>query len=252
MSKKILSVLLAIVVMASLCMISASADEANVLSTKTTELHKDDTVTYTVSLKYGTDRDLVAALNALVTYDNTVLEIDKKASKFPVTGAPTINYKADGTIKFNAANGTAGFNFADGGDIAVFTFKVIADAANGTEIKFNTAELFNVVLVEVDGEDIPDEAQSNKAITTGCSAKADVTCPHKAAETTDSEKKDDTKASDTEVKASDTEKKADEKTTEEAKTDANTAPKTGDVATVVMMLVFAAAAVVVIAKKREA
>jgi hypothetical protein len=235
MSKKLLSVILAIVVMASLCIVNASAAEANALSTKTGELHEGDTVTYTASLKFGDDKlNKLAAINATVNYDKDVLKIASVIDDvaFPVLGDSTVaNLGNAGEILFNNASGAKGFTgFKDGGVLISVKFTVVKDAAD-TEITFKTAELFDLTLDPSTGA--PDESKGKKDITTGCSAAAKVDCKVKPVDT-ETDKEED---------------KKDETDTEDKK-DENKAPATGDVATVVMMLVFAAAVVTLVSKKR--
>jgi hypothetical protein len=248
MSKKLLSVILAIVVMASLCIVNASAS-ANEKVANTGKIHAGDTVTFTASLKYGNDEtDKLAAINATVTYDTNVLEIANvlKDIKCPHFGGTEVkNATQPGTILFNAAAGTNGFEgFMNGGELIVVTFNVKADA-DDTAINFSTEELFNVELDPTSGT----PKDGKKDITDGCSATAAVECPH-GTTTTDSE----VKATDSEVKATDTEAKATDTAvatdTTAQPTNNNASPKTGDVATVAMMLVFAAAVVVLVSKKR--
>jgi hypothetical protein len=241
MSKKLLSVILAIVVMASLCIVNASAS-ANEVSKETGKLHAGDTVTYTASLKYGDDKlDKLAAINATVTYDAEVLEIKSVLDDIVCPnfgGTEVTNATQAGTILFNAAAGTKGFaGFKDGGALITVTFNVKADA-DKTAINFSTEELFNVELDAATAQ--PKDGKTD--ITSGCSATVDVKCPH-APVTTDSEKDSDNKPVDTasDVVTTDTTKPVDNN---------GGSPKTGDVATVAMMLVFAAAVVVLVSKKR--
>ena len=232
MSKKILSVILAIVVMASLCMVSASAASNEVAATAKS-LHKGDTVEYSVTLKYGDDdKDLVAAINGLITYDAEVLKIeDTRKDITSILPGVVKNTNDAGKIKFNAAAGVDGMlGFKNGGNVMTVKFAVQKDA-DETTVNFNTEELFNL---------------ENVAITSGVTAAAKVTCPHN--KTSDSDKPSDTDSD----KKTDTDKNTDKTSETESDTNEDKAPQTGDIATVVMMLVFAAAAVAVIAKKREA
>lgn len=234
MSKKLLSVILAIVVMASLCIVNASA--ANDQSAKTGAIHAGDKVVFTASLKYGDETHLVAAIDAEVTYDADVLKLESvKDVEYPVFGRATTNPNTPGTIIFNAADGVYGYDFAKGGDIVKVTFTVLKDAAE-TEVKFATKELFDVTVDPANNGQAKDGVAKND-ITTGVTAAVKVECPH---------------VSDTDTaKTSDTEKDTTVDTsTEKADDNGNNSPKTGDVATVAMMLVFAAAAVVLVSKKR--
>jgi len=240
MSKKLLSVILAIVVMASLCIVNASAS-ANEVSKETGALHEGDTVVYTASLKYGDDKlDKMAAINATVTYDAEVLEIKSVLDDISCPnfgGTEVTNATQAGTILFNAAAGTKGFGgFKDGGALITVTFNV-KKAADKTAINFSTEELFNVELDAATAQ----PKDGKKDITSGCSATVEVKCPH----VTDTEKATDSEkpvVTDSEV-ATDTTKPVDNNNN-------NDSPKTGDVATVAMMLVFAAAVVVLVSKKR--
>ena len=235
MSKKLLSVILAIVVMASLCIVNASA--ANDQSAKTGAIHAGDKVVFTASLKYGDETHLVAAIDAEVTYDAEVLKLESvKDVEYPVFGRATTNPNTPGTIIFNAADGVYGYDFANGGDIVKVTFTVLKDA-EAAEVKFATKELFDVTVDPANNGQAKDGVAKND-ITTGVTAAVAVECPH---------------VSDTDTtKASDTEKSVDTTDTATEKADDNNgdSPKTGDVATVAMMLVFAAAAVVLVSKKR--
>lgn len=235
MSKKLLSVILAIVVMASLCIVNASA--ANDQSAKTGAIHAGDKVVFTATLKYGDETHLVAAIDAEVTYDAEVLKLESvKDVEYPVFGRATTNPNTPGTIIFNAADGVYGYDFAKGGDIVKVTFTVLKDAAE-TEVKFATKELFDVTVDPANNGQAKDGVAKND-ITTGVTAAVKVECPH---------------VSDTDTtKTSDTEKPVDttDTTTEKTDDNGNDSPKTGDVATVAMMLVFAAAAVVLVSKKR--
>ena len=236
MSKKLLSVILAIVVMASLCIVNASA--ANDQSAKTGAIHAGDKVVFTATLKYGDETHLVAAIDAEVTYDAEVLKLESvKDVEYPVFGRATTNPNTPGTIIFNAADGVYGYDFAAGGDIVKVTFTVLKDA-DATEVKFATKELFDVTVDPANNGQAKDGVAKND-ITTGVTAAVAVECPH---------------VSDTDTaKASDTEKPVDTTDTATEKADDNNnggSPKTGDVATVAMMLVFAAAAVVLVSKKR--
>lgn len=233
MSKKLLSVILAIVVMASLCIVNASA-AANEKVTKTGELHEGDVVTYTASLKFGDDKlNKLAAINATVNYDAEVLKIASVIDDvaFPVLGDSTVaNLGNAGEILFNNASGAKGFTgFKDGGVLISVKFTVVKDAAD-TEIKFATEELFDLTLDPSTGA--PDEEAGKKDITEGVSAAAKVDCKKAPV-----------------VEETDTEEKPVESDTEDKK-DEDKAPQTGDVATVVMMLVFAAAVVALVSKKR--
>ena len=237
MSQKLLSVILAIVVMASLCTVNALA--ANEKTARTDDIiYKDDKVVFIASLKYGDETHLVAAIDAEVTYDAEVLKLESvKDVEYPVFGRATTNPNTPGTIIFNAADGVYGYDFAAGGDIVKVTFTVLKDA-DATEVKFATKELFDVTVDPANNGQAKDGVAKND-ITTGVTAAVAVECPH---------------VSDTDTaKASDTEKPVDTTDTATEKADDNNnggSPKTGDVATVAMMLVFAAAAVVLVSKKR--
>lgn len=241
MSKKLLSVILAIVVMASLCIVNASAS-ANEVSKETGALHEGDTVVYTASLKYGDDKlDKLAAINATVTYDAEVLEIKSVLDDIVCPnfgGTEVTNATQAGTILFNAAAGTKGFaGFKDGGALITVTFNV-KKAADKTAINFSTEELFNVELDAATAQ----PKDGKKDITSGCSATVEVKCPHAT---------DTDKATDSEKPVvTDSEVATTTDTADNTDNNGNNSPKTGDVATVAMMLVFAAAVVVLVSKKR--
>lgn len=244
MSKKLLSVILAIVVMASLCIVNASA--ANDQSATTGAIHAGDTVTFTASLKYGDDTHLVAAINATVTYDAEVLAIENvKKVEYPVFRSGTTNINTPGTVLFNAADGVNGFDFANGGDLVKITFNVLKDAPS-TEIKFETAELFDVTIDPVTFQAADGVAATQ--ITSGVTANAAVACPHVS---------DIDTTTDTSAKPTDTDKGTDTTVAPTTDTTGNNnnnnsgrSYPTGDFATVAMMIVFAAAVVVFVSKKR--
>ena len=223
MSKKVLSVVLSILMVATLC-VSASADSAYVGDgVKTGELHKGDTVTYTVNLKHAGD-DYVAAIDASVFYDADVLEIalnekEKPDVAYEGTGSAVPNYGIEGEIRFNAAEGVNGYDaFEDGANIIEVKFNVLKDAEDA-EIKFEARELFTLEKVVVSKE-------IKESATVDCVKETSDEDSDKN-DTTDSEKNDTT----------DTE-----------------SPVTGDTTSVaVMMVVLATAALaVVIARKRVA
>jgi hypothetical protein len=255
MSKKVLSLLLSVLMVASLCcvsLLSASADSLMSVSKDTTAVHVGDTVTFTVNLKYGDNakQDYVAAIDASILYDEEVLKVAKKSSgredvSYGILPSPTVNYDLAGEVKFNAANGSAGIydydeetdvvtSYQDGHVLVKAKFEVIKDAEVAT-LKLDVRELFNMEKVNLTAD----------ALT----AEVSVDCKHTSDTdtATDSEKDTDTVV--------DTDTVADEATDKDTATDTEKAPvQTGDTtATVAILLVLVAAAVVaVIARKRLA
>ncbi|MDD5923382.1 MAG: cohesin domain-containing protein [Clostridia bacterium] len=235
MSKKLLSVILAIITMASLCIVNASA--ANAADASTGVLHEGDKVIYTASLKYGDDTHYVAAINATVKYDAEVLSIaNVRSVEYPVFNSGTTNLNEAGTVLFNAADGANGRDFSKGGALIKITFDVKKDVED-TKISFASEELFDVT---IDPETLQAaDGVAKNDITSGVTAEAKVECVNvvDSDKDTTTDKPVDTSTDTTTDTSSD-------------KVDENKAPITGDVATVAMMLVFAAAVVVLVSKKR--
>ena len=224
MSKKVLSVVLAIMMIATLC-VNAFADEEKALvfegtGVKTGELHKGDKVTYTVNLKHESD-DNLAALDASILYDAEVLKIaldedDYELVTFQGTGSAIANYGVEGEIIFNAAEGTKGYrDFKKGANIIEVTFEVLKDAEDAN-IQFVAREFFTIEKV---------------TISKGVTESVKVDC----------------------VKADEKPVESDTDKTTDTTTDV-VAPITGDTTSVVVvMIVLATAALaVVVARKRVA
>lgn len=228
MSKKVLSVVLAIMMIATLCVNAFAADDKALVfegtGVKTGELHKGDKVTYTVNLKHESD-DNLAALDASILYDAEVLKIaldedEYELVTFQGTGSAIANYGVEGEIIFNAAEGTKGYrDFKKGANIIEVTFEVLKDASDA-EIQFVAREFFTIDKV---------------TITKGVTESVKVDCVVEP------------------EKESDTDTTTD--TTTDTATDNNVvAPPTGDTTSVVVMMVVLATAAlaVVVARKRVA
>ena len=138
-----LSIVCALVVIASSCLSASASTKVNGVS-----VNKGDEITFTINIRPIDVK--VAAFNLRIDYDGSVLEVQKDTVETPAfEGRAVCNVDMKNVIYANAVDGINGFEITEDSQMIKITFKVIKDASD-CDISYEMLELFDLDLEEID------------------------------------------------------------------------------------------------------
>jgi hypothetical protein len=116
-----------------------NANSSEVLSIDGNKFHVGDTVTCKIKI---TTPDVLENYQAELNYDTNYLKVNKAVLVSPAKSGGIINYKSEGSVKFNGSNIGDGYDYTSGGTIVEVTFEVVASGSTTPTMSWTTANQF--------------------------------------------------------------------------------------------------------------
>lgn len=154
--EKIFAVIIAAVLVLSVCGVSAYADEKILVNGK--EVKPGDTVTFEYYV--GGINDAVAAAGAYITYDPKCLKYVDESIGFDVFNNAMFSV-GDGTIYYAAVNSLYGYDLKEKKLAVSLSFEVLDSAKGSTSVKHSFDEFFTIKdeSTDIDSSKYDDEAK---------------------------------------------------------------------------------------------